>query len=377
MAIGLGLTSPAYAEIEIDFLGELTGWGVVTQNEKDENEVGLRYLPKLALYSPVFDGLDFDFEAIANFYGINNSVENEDDEYTHDEKAYRLWARLYTEQFEARLGLQELSFGPGKILRSLRWFDQKDSRDPANFTDGVRALLLRYYLENNTNFWFWSLYQNDDPMGISRLATYPDTPEFGGRIQLPIGSGEAGLSLHQREVNLFSILGDSFLDEDKTEEKRFGFDISWDLDMGIYVEVSFLELGANPVFPENQIYMTMGADYTFNVGNGLSSIVEIMGVEMRSNPEGPYDGTYWVLSLSEQYPLNLLDSIQVLAFHDFESGTSNMQTAWKRIYDNLILNAILFYTLAADDESGAGFQNHLSSGSTDEKGFRLLIQYNH
>jgi len=56
-----------------------------------------------------------------------------------------MWIRLSTKQFELRAGLQKINFGSATLLRPLMWFDKIDPRDPLQLTDGVYALLARYY----------------------------------------------------------------------------------------------------------------------------------------------------------------------------------------------------------------------------------------
>ena len=60
-------------------------------------------------------------------------------------KPYRLWLRYSTSHLEIRAGLQKINFGSSNILRPLMWFDKMDFRDPLMLTDGVYALLGRYY----------------------------------------------------------------------------------------------------------------------------------------------------------------------------------------------------------------------------------------
>ena len=72
-------------------------------------------------------------------------------------------------------GLQKINFGSAVLLRPLMWFDSLDPRDPLQLTDGVYAVLLRYYFPNNANLWAWALYGNDSPKGWESAATAEDT----------------------------------------------------------------------------------------------------------------------------------------------------------------------------------------------------------
>lgn len=95
----------------------------------------------------------------------------------------------------------KINFGSASIFRPLMWFDKIDYRDPLQLTDGVYALLGRYYFSNNANLWLWTLYGNDEPMGWEKTPAVWQIPEFGGRIQQPVPRGEAALSYHHREAD--------------------------------------------------------------------------------------------------------------------------------------------------------------------------------
>ncbi|MFH2129861.1 MAG: hypothetical protein ABIK68_05750 [bacterium] len=362
------------ADAGLAFQGELTGWTAFEENDQAHRELGFRYLPRLKLALPLSDGLSLDSEIMANLYGTLAQTGAADAETAHGEKAYRLWARAYTDQAEVRLGLQEISFGPGKILRSLRWFDQKDSRDPTGFTDGVNALLFRYYFESNANVWIWSMTGNRDPMGISLLTASDGSLESGGRIQIPAGAGELGLSVHQRQVDLARYSGRP---SDPLQENRVGFDLSWDLGVGLYLETTWLELARNPLIPEHQLFFTLGGDYTFDVGDGLNSVVELMAVDLKSDSNSTVDGTIWLLAISEQLPLNLLDKIQVMAFRNFESRVTTLQTAWQRSTDDWVITLMVYTSHFDDGATGSAGDRFSFNSTTGQKGIRLLIQTNH
>src|SRR5690606_13236953 len=111
---------------------------------------------------------------------------------------YRLWGRYSTNQFETRIGLHKINFGSAMMLRPLMWFDQVDPRDPLQLTNGVWAILSRYYFLNNTNIWFWAVHGSDKPRTWEISPSNADLPELGGRVQTPIKFGEAALSYHFR-----------------------------------------------------------------------------------------------------------------------------------------------------------------------------------
>jgi len=362
-------------DMDWSFQGEAALWSAAEDTPTDRRELGYRYLPELNLSLPLSDGLQLDGMIMGNLSGTAYSVNGSDSDTTHEEKPYRLWARLSSDQAGVRLGLQEISFGPGKILRSLRWFDQKDSRDPTGFTDGVNALLFRYYFESNANIWAWTMTGNEDPMGISLLNTVENSHEQGARVQLATGSAEIGLSLHHRQAEPYAYPGVPAPASDELQENRIGFDLTWDLGIGLYLESTYLELEENGFIPESQLFLTLGCDYTFDIGNGLGSIVEVMGVDLRYNNQETRDGTVWLLAVSEQISLNLLDQVGVLALRNFDTEITTLQASWARTTDNWVFT-LMGYT--SDTGSGEPESSPFSFSSvTGQQGVRLLVQYNH
>lgn len=366
-----------FAKWEVASQGEINSWIESSEGDQSNKNTGIRYLPMIKLAYPLSDDFGIDAEITGNFYATWQNHDGGDVQMDHDEKAYRLWTRIFSDQLEVRLGLQEVSFGPGKILRSLRWFDQKDSRDPTNFTDGVKGLLMRYYYEDNTNIWGWALTGNENAMGISPLKTGKNELEWGGRIQIPLGSTELGVAIHQRKVDIREFLKISNPNDLMATEQRIGMDMFWNLGVGVYFESTFLKLDKNDFLPEEQTFVTLGCDYTFDYGDGISSILEIMGIHLDFDQENSLDTTVWLASLSEQMPLNLLDQIQVLVYRAFGSDITSLNASWKRTYDDFILNAVLYYTAAPNTGSVSNVQQYSFPELSGGKGLRLLVQFNY
>src|SRR5512143_2046551 len=162
----------------------------------------LRALPKLDFSLPAGRGWTFDGEASANIYGALDFPRHESAMASGDIKPYRCWLRLSSARFEARLGLQQLSFGSATLFRPLMWFDSLDPRDPTEITDGVYGLLLRFYAKGNANAWLWGLYGNSERRGFDAVPPNKKSPEFGGRIELPLFKGEIAATYHHRRVDI-------------------------------------------------------------------------------------------------------------------------------------------------------------------------------
>jgi hypothetical protein len=278
-------------------------------------------------------------------------------------KPYRGWVRFSTPQFEIRLGLQKINFGSASLLRPLMWFDRIDPRDPLHLTDGVYALLLRYYFLNNANIWTWLLYGNEDTRGWDVFASDANTPEFGGRIQLPVLSGETGLTFHQRRMDLFPA-------DTAVTERRVGLDGKWDLGIGLWFEgVLFNQESPALAYPWRYIF-SAGLDYTFNVGRGLYVLAEHFFTENSEKAFGAGEGLAFS-SLSFNYPLGLLDSVSGIVYYDWENSQLYRFINWQRTYDRWRVYVMGFWNPQDFQIYQSQEQKHLFTGT----GFQVMVSY--
>ena len=95
-------------------------------------------------------------------------------------------------------------------------------------------------------------------------------------IQLPLPRGEIGFSTHNRIISrkdvpsLFEINSMS----KSTPEIRGAIDGYFDLGVGIWFESSVIHADYGEDFPNWQSFLTIGSDYTFGIGNGISVTAE-------------------------------------------------------------------------------------------------------
>ena len=85
-----------------------------------------RYLPSLETNIYNKSNKFVDLELTGNLYYQTDfdTTSNSDIDF------YRLWSRYSTTQFEMRLGLQKINFGPAFLFRPLMWFSSNDPQDP-------------------------------------------------------------------------------------------------------------------------------------------------------------------------------------------------------------------------------------------------------
>ncbi|MBN2213925.1 MAG: hypothetical protein JW723_06760 [Bacteroidales bacterium] len=302
----------------VDFKGQLSGWSALKPEKPFQSAFGGRYIPELLISKQLNDKLKVDADISVNLYGTSIIPSFDSIETDGKVKFYRLWVRLSSNQFEARLGLQKINFGPSRFVRPLMWFDQIDPRDPLQITDGVYGILFRYYTLNNATFWLWGLYGNTDPKGWEFISTRKKSPEFGGRIQLPVPAGEVGFSYHHRIQDTLASLLPYPADAGRYfPENRIGIDGRWDIGIGLWFEGAFNHSSID--IPEYRYFkmLTAGMDYTFSWGNGLGLVSEQL---FFSNSSKAFDmsNNRFFSALSLNYPLSLIWNITGMIYFDWD-----------------------------------------------------------
>lgn len=352
------------------FSGQASAWAIGNYGTDWLGQGGIRYVPALA-----FGGKEgFGAELSGNCWVEAGTDSNELDSFGFYIKPYRAWVRYARPRFDARLGLQKISFGSATLLRPLMWFDRIDPHDPLQLTDGVYGLLGRYFLQNNTNFWAWGLLSNSVPKGLEAFPSQKWSPEFGGRVQVPVPRGELALTGHYRRFDLSSMIPDA---SDMNRELRFGLDGKWDLGIGLWFEAVADHLWSGPAvsmlpFSLWQKSATLGADYTFGLGNGLS----LLGEHMILSPADPIllpNQTVQFSAVSLSYPLGLVDNLRALVYYDWSNKGLYRYLSWQRTLDNWIFNVAAFWNPNHPD----GLAGTSVVSSAAGKGLMLMIVFNH
>jgi hypothetical protein len=356
-----------------DFKGQLSGWSALKMEKPYQSAFGVRYIPELLVDKKINDKLRLDADVSLNLYGTGMLHSFDSIETDGNIKFYRLWIRLSSNQFEARLGLQKINFGPSRFVRPLMWFDQIDPRDPLQITDGVYGLLLRYYTLNNTTFWLWGLYGNNKPKGWEFLTTRKNSPEFGGRVQLPVPAGEVGISYHHRiQDSTSSYLSYPAEARQHFPENRIGIDGRWDIGIGLWIEgvISHSKID----IPEYKYFrmLTLGLDYTFGWGNGLGLTNEQV---LFSNAEKAFDmsNTRLFSALSLNYPLTLILDISGMIYYDW-----NQQEFYRFLNLTLTYDKWSFYLMGYwNPEKFLIYRNLDNYDLFTGKGIQLMAVFNH
>jgi hypothetical protein len=360
------LTSVARGQ-GITFSGQASGWVTSQPDTATVSQVGLRYLPELVLQRPIGASLSAQLDLSANAFATASFAEGQGAQLDGKVKPYRAWFRLATHTFETRVGLQKINFGSATLFRPLMWFDRVDPRDPLQLTDGVWGVLARYYFLNNTNVWAWALYDNTDPKGWETVRTEPSSVEYGGRVQTPIPAGELGVSYHHRSADLLALPGGTFVPED-----RLGVDGKWNLGVGLWGEAALVHERTDLAIPHYQRFWTVGADYTFGVGNGLYGLTEYARIETPTSPLGRGDGASFS-GLMLNYPVGIVDRVSAIVYRAWQQHQWYRILTWQRSYDAWSLYLLAFWNPAAVQLLAAPQRSQAFAG----RGLQLLITFNH
>ena len=134
-------------------------WSNISTNDniKHTLQYTIGYLPTFSLEKNLKKNHFLDMEISARL------VRTYHDDYIFDnsEELYRYWIRYTSEKLDTRIGMQKIIFGPAQILRSLNWFDTFSIQDPTGQTEGVEAILIRYFPSNVFSIWAWGVKEKE------------------------------------------------------------------------------------------------------------------------------------------------------------------------------------------------------------------------
>jgi len=361
--IAAALLSAGRAEgIGYDLRGQVSAYHTEAKNAGERTYgTGIRYIPILELAHQLPGTAFIDLEAAVDAWAATGSDFDDDG----DVELYRLKLRFATARSETRLGLQKINFGPGRLLRPLRWFDRLDPRDPLQITEGVYALRFTYTAPNNANIWLWGLYGNDEPKGYETLASADDRPEFGGRLQIPAGPGELALSMHNRKAEppLWFL--------HKIDETRVALDGRWDIRVGLWFEAVLQRQHSEELDATWNETMMIGSDYTFGIGSGLHLLVEHMATAVTMDfPEADWIEDAHMTAFLFGYPVGHLDYVRAIGYYDWDNEEFHQFASWQRTWDNLAINLSVFHY---PERTGAGPATAMTAGT----GGQIILMYNH
>lgn len=289
----------------------------------------LRYTPRIE-YS--FPEENDSWKVFAEGH-LSYSISGDDDQSIQEFN--RLWLRYTQEEWSLRLGRQKVNFGPARLIRPLQWFDQLDPTDLIPFTRGVNGILAKFYTPSNHTIWLWSF--RDERVMAGNSVTQSDKDRFasGGRLEISHATGEYGLSYLRRPIELA---------DEEFYSQHVGFDASWDLGFGLWVEAAHEEDG---IFQDQILNVVLGSDYTFDWGSGLYASLELNHRQMFGQDSDGIAGQI-------QYPLSFIEAVN--AYGNWSEDASQGLVEWSHTLDQYIWGLGVFYRDLSERNPQAGLQ---------------------
>ncbi|MDW7679765.1 MAG: hypothetical protein SCK70_04330, partial [bacterium] len=164
----------------------------------------------------------------------------------------------------------------------------------------------------------------------------------------------------------------AFSNTNLVDENRFAFDAKVDVEIGLWVEASIMQRETNIPFMKYQRMWTIGADYTFGMGNGLTVLAEFFSRENSTEIFGAGDRIQFIGS-SLNYPIGLLDQLSGIYYYDWTNRDNYLLLNWQRTYDNWLFYLIAFFNPETVHPNQTQTGGNVFSG----KGFQLMLVFNH
>jgi hypothetical protein len=350
--------------------GQAIGWTTLNPAEPFQAQAGLRYIPELSFSLPA-GKYTLDGEVSANIW-LSGTFAGDTSAFDKDLAPYRMWVRFSGDQFELRAGLQKINFGSAQMFRPLMWFDYIDPRDPLQLTDGVYGLLARYYFLNNANIWLWGLYGNDKVKGWELIPSKKNSIEYGGRVQLPLYTGEIAATYHHRTADPTAVLPDSLTHGETSPENRIALDAKMDLAVGLWIEGALIHQDFSFSDLNYKSMLNAGMDYTFGLGNGIHVMTEAFGYLQGEKAFGT-EQQIWFGLLSASYPVSLIHNVSLMLFYDFSNHNFYRFINWSIAYDRWSFYVMGFWNPDTYNLYNVDPRTSLYGGW----GFQLMAVFNH
>jgi hypothetical protein len=155
-------------------------------------------------------------------------------------------------------------------------------------------------------------------------------------------------------------------------EMRLGLDGKWDIGPGVWFEgtYTFAEL---PVADLRHTRMlTLGADYTLGLGNGLTLMAEQFFYQYgQTMVKSSKSLTFTATSLT--YPISLTHSLSAMVFYNWTTNDWYRFINWRINLENISFYLIGFWNPDQFDL----YQNTGNSSLMGGKGFQIMFVWNH
>jgi hypothetical protein len=150
-------------------------------------------------------------------------------------------------------------------------------------------------------------------------------------------------------------------------------DGKWDVEIGLWFEVSHIHKSLNVGRPTNQTLMNLGVDYTFGLGNGLNVMAEHLFMNM-DEKAFQFNESMNFTAASLSYPLGLWGNMSSILYYDWSAGGLNFFVNYQRQLKTITGYLMTYYN--------SSYQQGVVQTSGDLNlfkgpGLRLMLVYHH
>jgi len=291
----------------------LTSNDVPSGQSSLESNIG--YIPTLSLFRELDTNrlLDMELSYRLDRMYLGDSLIN------NTEAFHRCWVRYSSNKLEVRLGLQKIIFGPSQVLRSLSWFDTIDLKDPTGQTNGVEAFRLRWFSSNSLSLWSWAI-NNDE-----------DTLSYGVRGELSTNIGALGFTYHHDPSKSLQPIG-QFGDSISSPHNRLALDYRYDGFIGFWNESAMIR-------SDNLALdmITVGADYTLPIGNGILMMTESMQISSKNN-HSTSSNTF--TAFMARVHVGIFHNVMLISTLDWDENNIYNYLRWSSTFDSFSINCM-------------------------------------
>lgn len=302
------------AQHHFESSGQASAYSVLSPGQEKKVAAGFRFLPGLR-YHGIERGMQLSAEASVHLFA-HEALFPLDDEPTAGLQPYRFWLRLSDSTRSLRIGLQQINFGSATILRPLMWFDRMNPIDPLGLTEGVWSALGQLYFRSDASLWLWINLPSQKLRVWDIFPSDMRFPEAGGRLQWPVTKGEMGVAANFRSVEITSSQI-QIPENEYSQQYKIGIDGRWDVGPGLWYEGSITRTLKNLGPFSHLALLTLGADYTFGLGNGLNITAEHMWAVMGSGIRY-MDESAAFSAISMSYAINFFNQLRLLSYFDWK-----------------------------------------------------------
>jgi hypothetical protein len=157
-----------------------------------------------------------------------------------------------------------------------------------------------------------------------------------------------------------------------TPEIRGAIDCYFDLGLGIWFESTVIHTDFGKDYPNWQSFLTIGGDYTFGIGNGISITAEHFLYSIDDKPL-TIDSAIKMSALMVTYPISIFDNLSGYIFYSWNAELILYYLNWQRTYDDWTFVLSAYFSPDAD----ASFSFNQATSNFSNRGLQLMLIYNH